>query len=246
MQTYGLIGFPLGHSFSKNYFNQKFVDEHIDAQYINFEISHIKQLNGVIEMHPEMKGFNVTIPYKEQIIPFLCQLSPEAKAIGAVNVVKIRREGRKALLKGYNTDTIAFRQSVTNLLQPHHKQALILGTGGAAKAVAYALTQLHIKVQFVSRQQKTDCITYEQLTPEIIQTHSVIVNCTPLGMYPNADSCPPLPYHAMSAQTLLYDLIYNPDQTLFMRNGAARGATTKNGLEMLLLQAFLSWQIWNS
>ena len=244
MDKYGLIGFPLGHSFSKNYFNEKFANEHINAEYINFEISDISQLKNILNLHPDLKGLNVTIPYKQQIIPLLDEITPEAKAIGAVNVVRVRRDGRNFHLKGFNSDVVGFTQSIQSLLEPSHKHALVLGTGGAARAVAYGLQSLGVKPQYVSRAKKHGCITYEQVTPEIIHTHRVIVNCTPLGMYPHTDACPPLLYDAMDNHTLLYDLIYNPDQTLFMRKGQEHGATVKNGLEMLLLQAFASWQMW--
>ena len=244
MEKYGLIGYPLGHSFSKNYFDEKFENEGISAKYINFEIPNIQNLPEVIESNPELQGFNVTIPYKEKVISYLDSVSPEARAIGAVNVVKVTHKGNKVVLKGYNSDVIGFTRSIEPMLEPCHKKALILGTGGASKAINYGLKSLGLETLFVSRFERENTIQYEKITPEIIKEYNVIVNCTPVGMYPHADECPLLPYEAMDTHTLLYDLIYNPDQTLFMRKGAEHGATVKNGLEMLLLQAFASWEFW--
>lgn len=245
MDKYGLIGYPLGHSFSKNYFNEKFHNECIDAQYINFEIPDIGDLPEIIDSNPELKGFNVTIPYKEKVISYLDYISPEACAIGAINVVKIEHKNNDVILKGYNSDVIGFTKSIEPLLEKFHKKALILGTGGASKAINYGLKSLGLESLFVSRYQRPGMIQYEQITPEIIQEYNVIVNCTPVGMYPQVDTCPQLPYKAMSTHNLLYDLIYNPDETLFMKRGKEKGASVKNGLEMLLLQAFASWEFWN-
>ena len=245
MDKYGLIGYPLGHSFSVGYFNEKFSNEHINAKYINFEIPSIEDFAEVIESNPELRGLNVTIPYKEQVIPYLDRLSPEANAIGAVNVIRITRKGDKTHLKGFNSDVIGFTRSIEPLLERHHKKALILGTGGASKAVDYGLRSLGIETKFVSRTKRPGFFTYEEITPEIIKDYNIIVNCTPLGMYPNTDVCPTLPYEAMDSHNLLYDLLYNPDETLFMQKGKEHGAITKNGLEMLLLQAFASWEFWN-
>lgn len=245
MDTYGLIGYPLGHSFSISYFNQKFADENIDAKYENFEIASIDSLLEVIDTHPNLRGLNVTIPYKQKIMPFLDTLSPEATAIGAVNVVKVTHEGGKVTLKGYNSDVIGFTQSMEPMLEKVHRKALILGTGGASKAVDYGLKALGLETVFVSRFKRPGTIQYGDITPEVVREYNVIVNCTPCGMYPNVDECPQLPYEAMDSRTILYDLIYNPDNTLFMKKGAAHGANTKNGLEMLLLQAFASWELWN-
>ena len=245
MDKYGLIGYPLGHSFSVGYFNEKFSNEHINAKYINFEIPSIEDFAEVIESNPELRGLNVTIPYKEQVIPYLDSLSPEANAIGAVNVIRITRKGDKTHLKGFNSDVIGFTRSIEPLLGRHHKKALILGTGGASKAVDYGLRSLGIETKFVSRTKRPGFFTYEEITPEIIKDYNIIVNCTPLGMYPNTDVCPTLPYEAMDSHNLLYDLLYNPDETLFMQKGKEHGAITKNGLEMLLLQAFASWEFWN-
>ena len=246
MDKYGLIGYPLGHSFSISYFNQKFADEGINATYENFEIPSIDELPEIIDRYPNLRGLNVTIPYKEKVIPFLDSISPEARAIGAVNVIRVVHQKNKTLLKGYNSDVIGFTQSIEPMLDPKwHKKALILGTGGASKAINYGLKSLGIEPVFVSRYERPDTIQYQSITPDVVREYNVIVNCTPLGMYPNTDECPLLPYEAMDQHTILYDLIYNPDQTLFMRNGAKYGAEVKNGLEMLLLQAFASWEFWH-
>lgn len=245
MDKYGLIGYPLGHSFSISYFNQKFKDEGIDAVYENFEIVNIDLLPEVLDSNPNLKGLNVTIPYKQKVIPFLDKISPEARAIGAVNVIKVIHEGKSVKLKGYNSDVIGFTQSIEPMLERYHKKALILGTGGASKAVDYGLKSLGLETVFVSRYERPGTIQYGNITPEVIKEYNVIVNCTPLGMYPNTEVCPELPYEAMDSHTILYDLIYNPDETLFMKKGAAYGANVKNGLEMLLLQAFSSWDFWH-
>lgn len=245
MDKYGLIGYPLGHSFSINYFNEKFENEGIDARYENFEIASIRQFPEIIDTNPELRGLNVTIPYKEQVIDYLDSLSPEAQAIGAVNVIKVEHKGKNTILKGYNSDVIGFTRSIEPLLERYHKKALILGIGGACKAIDFGLKSLGLQTQWVSRHEKPNAITYEQITAELITEYNVIVNCTPCGMYPHADECPRLPYEAMNSHTLLYDLLYNPDETLFMKRGKARGALVKNGLEMLLLQAFASWEFWN-
>ena len=245
MDKYGLIGYPLGHSFSIGYFNEKFDNENINARYINFEIPSIEDFIEVIDSNPELRGLNVTIPYKEQVIPYLDSLSPEARAIGAVNVIRVTHKGKKTQLKGFNSDVIGFTRSIEPLLERHHKKALILGTGGASKAIDYGLRSLGLETKFVSRTKRDGILCYEDITADIIQEYNVIVNCTPLGMYPNVDSCPKLPYEAMDSHTLLYDLLYNPDETLFMTKGREQGAVVKNGLEMLLLQAFASWEFWN-
>ena len=245
MDKYGLIGYPLVHSFSICYFNQKFIDEKIDAVYENFEIPTIDLLPEVIDSNPDLRGLNVTIPYKQKVMPFLDAISQEAMAIGAVNVIKVTREGGKSRLKGYNSDVIGFTKSIESMLEKFHKKALILGTGGASKAVDYGLKSLGLETVFVSRYQRPGTIQYEDITPDIIKEYNVIVNCTPCGMYPHTEECPKLPYEAMDNRTILYDLIYNPDTTLFMKKGAEHGANTKNGLEMLLLQAFASWDFWH-
>lgn len=245
MDTYGLIGYPLGHSFSISYFNQKFADEGIDAKYENFEIQNIELLLEVLDSNPNLRGLNVTIPYKQKVISYLDTLSPEARAIGAVNVIRVSHEGNQTILKGFNSDVIGFTKSIEPMLEKIHRKALILGTGGASKAIDYGLKNLGLETVFVSRYQRPGTIQYKDITPEIIKEYNVVVNCTPCGMYPHVDECPDLPYEAMDNHTILYDLIYNPDETLFMKRGAKYGANTKNGLEMLLLQAFASWEFWN-
>lgn len=246
MDKYGLIGYPLKHSFSVNYFNEKFHSEGIDAEYVNFEIPSINELPDVIKDNPELKGLNVTIPYKEKVISYLDELDKDAQAIGAVNVIKIIRlqKGRYKLM-GYNSDIIGFTESIEPLLEPHHKKALILGTGGASKAVFHGLKNLDIEAKYVSRTPASGMLSYEELTPEIMAEYTVIVNGTPVGMYPKVDFCPDIPYQYLTPNHLLYDLLYNPNITLFMKKGEERGAKTKNGLEMLLLQAFAAWEIWH-
>lgn len=245
MDKYGLIGYPLGHSFSIGYFNEKFANEGIDANYINFEIPTIESLPEILASNPELQGLNVTIPYKEQVLSYLDEVSPEAKAIGAVNVIRVSHKNGRAWLKGFNSDVIGFSQSIEPMLETCHKKSLILGTGGASKAINYGLKSLGLQTLFVSRSKKPGALTYNDVDAALIKEYNVIVNCTPCGMYPHIDECPLLPYEAMDSRTILYDLIYNPDQTLFMKRGLDYGANVKNGLEMLLLQAFASWKFWH-
>lgn len=245
MDKYGLIGHPLGHSFSKSFFNEKFQNERIDAEYINFDIPDIDDLPEVLASNPELRGLNVTIPYKEKVISFLDSLSPEARAIGAVNVIRVTSKGNGFKLKGFNSDVIGFTKSIEPLLEKHHKKALILGTGGASKAIDYGLKALGLETVYVSRYERPGTIQYETITPEVVKEYNVIVNCTPVGMFPHTDECPRLPYEALDEHNILYDLLYNPDETLFMYKGRKQGATVKNGLEMLLLQAYASWEFWN-
>lgn len=247
MTTYGLIGYPLGHSFSRKFFTEKFEKEGIDAQYLNFEIPSIEEFPEIIKNNPTLRGLNVTIPYKQQVMQYLDEISEEAKAIGAVNVVKCQLStvNCQLHLTGYNSDVIGFVESIKPLLKPHHKKALILGTGGASKAIRYGLEKkLGMKTLFVSRSAREGMITYEEVTAEVLKEYEVIVNCSPVGMYPHVDECPALPYEAMNENNLLYDLVYNPLETLFMKKGAEQGATVKNGLEMLHLQAIASWKFW--
>ncbi len=244
-QLYGLIGKVLGHSFSQGYFNQKFESEHINARYINFEIADIGEFNELLAEYPALRGLNVTIPYKEQVIGYMDEMDPTAERIGAVNVIKFIGRGASLRLKGFNSDVIGFSDSIRPLLNADRRKALVLGTGGASKAIAVGLTDLGVDVQLVSRSARENVITYADLTPEIIADRKVIVNTTPLGMYPHVDQAPDIPYEELTPKHLCYDLIYNPDTTLFMKRSAEFGAETKNGLEMLLLQAFASWQIWN-
>ena len=247
MNTYGLIGYPLGHSFSRKFFTEKFAKEGIDAQYLNFEIPSIEEFPNIIKNNPTLRGLNVTIPYKQQVMQYLDDISEEAKAIGAVNVVKCQLStvNSQLHLMGYNSDVIGFVESIKPLLKPHHKKALILGTGGASKAIRYGLEKkLGMKTLFVSRSARKGMITYEEVTAEVLKEYEVIVNCSPVGMYPHVDECPVLPYEALNENNLLYDLVYNPLETLFMKKGAEQGATVKNGLEMLHLQAIASWKFW--
>lgn len=246
MEKYGLIGYPLGHSFSAEFFAGKFRNENIDAAYCNYEIPDVKSLPALIGANPELRGINVTIPHKQAVIPLLDEMSDEARAIGAVNVVRITRKGDTTYLKGYNSDVIGFCRSITPLLRPEiHTQALILGTGGASKAIVHGLEKMGIHTRYVSRTQAQGRLTYEDLTPEIISTHRVIVNCSPVGMYPHIEEYPNILYHLLTPNHLLYDLVYNPQETKFLQLGAEQGAVTKNGLEMLHLQALASWDFWH-
>lgn len=237
---YGIIGWPLDHSFSPAYFTDKFRKEGIDATYTAYPLPDIAALQDLLQAHPRLRGLNVTIPYKTSVIPFLDSLSPDASAIGAVNCISVLPEG----LVGFNTDWTGFRDSLQPLLQPQHKTALVFGSGGAAKAVVYALQQLGIKYDIVSR--GGSFMSYEQVTPELLSQTFLLINTTPLGMHPDEDRAPELPYECLTAQHLLYDLIYNPAGTRFLTLGKAQGAAVKNGLEMLHLQAKASWEIWQS
>jgi shikimate dehydrogenase len=241
-RQFGLIGFPLSHSFSKGYFAEKFAREGIvDASYENYPLSLISEFPALCAHHPNFFGLNVTIPYKEAVIPFLDDLSDEAKAIGAVNTIHFR-EGRKI---GFNTDAYGFEHSLRPLLRPHHNRALVLGTGGASKAIVYVLDKMGIAYIQVSRKSGEHTLTYEELNPEIIASHTLIINTSPLGMYPDIDAAPEIPYDSISNDHLLYDLIYNPSVTRFMQKGLDKGAQVKNGLEMLHLQAERAWEIWS-
>ncbi|MDR2384124.1 MAG: shikimate dehydrogenase [Tannerella sp.] len=246
MKKYGLIGYPLGHSFSKTFFNKKFESEKIDAEYVNFEIKNVRSLKEIVRENPTLCGLNVTLPHKVTVMPLLDGISENAKNIGAVNVIKFKKGlFGKLHLEGYNSDIIGFMKSIEPMLNEKHRKALILGTGGSSKAIYHGLKQLGVSAVYVSRTKKKDCLNYEEITGKIIEEYTVIVNTTPLGMYPKTDECPPIPYQHLTAGHILYDLLYNPDETLFMKKGKAQGATVKNGLEMLLLQAFVSWEIWN-
>lgn len=247
MKLFGIIGNPLSQSASPAFFNNKFASEGIDAKYIPFEIKKVEELPGIIENHPELCGFNVTIPYKIQVMDYLEGISDEAKAINAVNVVKVTRDADgKAHLWGYNSDVIGFTRSIEPLLNGRHKKALVLGTGGASKAITHALCQLGIECLSVSRKANSSAIAYSDLTAPIMESHTVIVNCTPLGMTGHGiDQCPDIPYRFINNSHLLYDIVYNPENTLFLQKGAMQGAETKSGYEMWYLQALASWEIWN-
>ena len=247
MEAYGLVGHPLGHSFSAGYFAEKFAREGIDATYTNFDFSDIAQLTALIAEQPNLRGVNVTIPHKQAVIPLLDALSEEAREIGAVNVVRITRDADGTVCtKGFNSDVIGFTESLRPLLQPHHRRALVLGSGGASRAIVYGLLKLGISPTYVSRTKAEGRLTYEELTPEVLAAHHVIVNCSPVGMFPHVDEAPNLPYHLLTPQHLCYDLVYNPLETAFMKKASAQGAIVKNGLEMLHLQADASWKFWQS
>ena len=237
---YGLIGKPLTHSFSPAYFREKFERAQIEADYTAYTLNTIEDLPRLLKDHPELQGLNVTIPYKTAVIPYLQALSKEAEYIGAVNCITIRN----GKLTGHNTDWLGFRDSLKPLLKSHHTQALLIGNGGAAKAVAYTLRQLGLKYRIVSRGNDSNSLSYKEITPGLLQEYTVLINTTPLGMYPDEDRAPELPYDHLTDRHLLYDLIYNPAETLFLKHGASRGAAIKNGLEMLERQAEASWDIW--
>ncbi|TAH26634.1 MAG: shikimate dehydrogenase [Cytophagales bacterium] len=246
MNIYGLVGYPLSHSFSKKYFTEKFENENInDSKYELFEIRDIADFTKIIAQNPNLRGLNVTIPYKESIIKYLDTVHDSAKKIKAVNVIKISNEGK---LIGYNSDYFGFQTSLLNFLPSDYKgiKALILGSGGAAKAVKSVLEDLSISYLVVSRKSDPKTIIYEEVNEKIINEYQLIINTTPLGMYPNIKDSPYIPYYAFSDKHYFFDLVYNPLETLFMLKGKARGAKTKNGLEMLHLQAEKAWEIWNS
>lgn len=239
---FGLIGKNLSHSFSKKYFTNKFNSEKNDQYcYNNFEIDDIGLLPKIIKDNKKIRGINITIPYKESIIPYLNKLSKTAAIIGAVNTIKINKKGH---LKGYNTDYYGFKKSISKIIK-HHRKALILGNGGASKAVAYALENLNIDYTFVSRTKTTKNLTYDELSEELFLEYDIIINCTPTGTFPNINECPDIPYHFFSTKHIAYDLVYNPEETLFLQKAKKQGALTKNGYEMLVFQAEKAWEIWN-
>lgn len=261
MKKYGLIGYPLSHSFSKKYFTEKFEREGItDCVYELYPIEDIKNFNTFLHQNPDLCGLNVTIPYKVDILEHIDWLDTGAKHVGAVNTIRIDKEspisvafqgevgfgGDDFRLEGFNTDVYGFEESLKPLLKTRHNKALILGNGGAAKAVVYVLDKLEIPYTIVTRRQQQGTILFEQLTPEMVADNKLIINTTPVGTSPDINDCPPIPYEAVTDEHLLYDLIYNPEQTLFLQKGANAGAATKNGHEMLILQAEKAWQIWNS
>jgi shikimate dehydrogenase len=246
MKKFGLIGYPLGHSFSKQYFSDKFGKEKIcDCSYENYPISDIAQLKDIINSNPELCGLNVTIPYKTKIIRFLDNIAKEAEEIGAVNVIKIKRSKNKTSLHGYNSDVVGVSDSLKQYIDNDVKHALILGTGGASKAVYYALKNAGLSVQFASREKNAGTLTYSELTPEILTTTQLIVNTTPLGMYPDIETFPDIDYRHIGKKHILFDLVYNPEITAFLQKGIERGCTIITGSKMLVSQAERAWQIWN-
>ncbi|GAA4953445.1 shikimate dehydrogenase [Algibacter agarivorans] len=244
MNKLGLLGKNISYSFSKSYFKKKFEDEDIhNTSYENFDIESIDLFPSIIKKTEGLKGLNVTIPYKEQVIPYLDKVNKKAKAIGAVNTIRITKKGK---LVGYNTDCYGFKHTIKPFLKSHHKNALILGTGGASKAIAYSLKEMGISYQYVSRKLKKGIgFSYDTLQESDVENHQIIINCTPLGTFPNVDDCPNIPYGAISKNHILFDLIYNPEETTFLKQGKQNQATTINGLNMLKLQAEKAWSIWN-
>jgi len=247
-RIFGLIGFPLGHSWSKKYFTKKFRTENIhDARYELFPLKQVAELNTLLRSHPQILGLNVTIPYKSSVMPLLTSLDAVANAVGAVNVIKIRKAGADFETKGYNTDVAGFKQSIMPLMRTHHKVAMILGTGGAAKAAAWVFAELGIDYVFISRNPNAERqIGYDVLTKDIFEQATIIVNATSSGMKPNVSQSPPIPYNFIGPRHILFDMIYNPLLTAFLRQGIKQGAVVKNGLEMLHIQAEEAWKIWNS
>jgi shikimate dehydrogenase len=242
-KKFGLVGKDISYSFSKKYFTEKFSKELFDdCTYENFDIPTIEEFPNVLKENPDLKGLNVTIPYKEAIIPFLDTMSDKAFRIGAVNVIRFTKKGN---LKGYNSDWYGFKKSLEPLLQPHHKKALILGTGGASKAVAFALDQLGIFYTFVSREATENAIDYNRINTTTFDNFQIIINCTPLGTSPNTKEFPPIPYEFFTEKHIAFDLIYNPEETQFLKKAKKKGATIKNGYEMLVFQAEKAWTIWN-
>ena len=243
IKRFGLLGRNISYSFSKGYFTDKFNSENfVGCTYENFDIPEIAAFPEVIKNTSDLKGLNVTIPYKETVIPFLDKLSKKAELIGAVNTIKITRKGK---LKGYNTDYYGFKKSLQPLLQPHHKKALILGTGGASKGVAFALDELDIPYTFVSREAKENGIDYDRINATTFDNYQIIINATPVGTSPNVDAFPLLPYEFFTEKHIAYDLIYNPAETQFLKKAKQQGAQIKNGLDMLIFQAEKAWKIWN-
>ena len=247
MKKYGLIGFPLTHSFSKRFFTEKFEKENVDASYENFEIDDISWFPEVVRNNPKLTGLNVTIPHKQAVIPFLNELDEAAEKVGAVNTVKISRIGDNIHLKGFNTDTWGFETTLKPLLKSHHKKALILGTGGASKAIKYVLNKLGIGFISASIEElQENEIRYKEIDEKMLAERLLIINATPLGTYPKTETFPPIPYEFLTEQHLLFDLVYNPKETQFMKKGKEKGATVKNGYEMLVQQALKSYEIWNA
>lgn len=244
---YGLIGKPLGHSFSQKYFTKKFTDEKIDESYHLFELDSIDDVVSLVDSHPDLRGFNVTIPYKKQIIPYLESLSEEASEIGAVNVVKIERgDDGKVVMSGHNSDAPGFLRSLDGWLGKDVRKALILGTGGASLAVEHSLHKLGIETVKVSRKPMEGQLSYDDIDEKVMKEFRLIVNSTPVGTFPVTDAAPAVPYNLLGPDHYCYDLVYNPETTKFMRLAAERGAKVKNGLDMLFNQAKIAWEIWNN
>jgi len=241
-KVFGLIGQNIAYSFSKGYFSDKFNGLGLDSfQYENFDIADISHISEIFKI-PHLSGLNVTIPYKEDVMAHLDKISAKAREIGAVNTIRITKKGKT---KGYNTDVYGFTKAITPLLQPHHTRALILGTGGASKGVAYALNKLGIFYTFVSREDKPGMIDYHRINATTFDNYQIVINCTPLGTYPNVEACPALPYEYFTDRHIAFDLVYNPSETEFMKRASGHGAVTKNGYEMLVFQAAKAWRIWN-
>jgi len=249
MKTFGLIGHRLGYSFSKNFFTEKFAKENLqEHEYVNFELDSIDEFPGIFEGDKTICGLNCTIPYKQQIMQFLDEIDPEAAQIGAVNTVKITSKDGKRYLKGFNTDIYGFENSLLPMLEAKHRKALILGTGGASKAIKHILNKL--KIEFVSASIEEQLfekeIRYNQIDEQLLKEYLIIIQATPLGTFPNVDACADIPYQYISADHVCFDLVYNPEETLFLKKAKAQGSKTKNGLEMLHLQAIRAWEIWNA
>lgn len=242
-KKYGLLGKDISYSFSKKYFTEKFSQDLFnDCDYENFDIPTIEEFPTILKTNPDLNGLNVTIPYKESIIPYLDTLSEKAVKIGAVNVIRFTKKGN---LKGYNSDWYGFKKSLEAILQPHHKKALILGTGGAAKAIAFALEQMGIFYTYVSREATENSIDYSRINTTTFDNYHIIINCTPVGTSPNTKEFPPIPYEFFTEKHIAFDLIYNPEETQFLKKAKQKGAVIKNGYEMLIFQAEKAWKIWN-
>jgi shikimate dehydrogenase len=245
LRHFGLIGYPLGHSFSVNYFEKKFRKEGIDASYRNFPLERAADFEKLVREEPDLYGLNVTVPYKQEIIPYLDALSQTARTVKAVNTICFCRKDDQKALTGHNTDVVGFEKSLKNHLKKHHTSALVLGTGGSSGAITYVLKELGIEYTLISRSRGEGRLSYEEVDRELVGQTPLIINCTPLGMFPDTGRCPDLPYDAINRSHLLFDLVYNPEKSLFLSNGEAQGAATVNGYEMLVYQAEASWEIWN-
>ncbi|MGQ8337894.1 shikimate dehydrogenase family protein [Sunxiuqinia sp. A32] len=249
MKTFGLIGYRLGYSFSKGFFTEKFEKESLqNHEYVNFELDTIDEFPSIFEKNKNIAGLNCTIPYKQQIMPFLDEIDEEAATVGAINTVKVIRTGDQLKLKGFNTDIYGFENSLKPMLNEKHKKALILGTGGASKAIKHILKKLGITYLSASIEEELfeNEIRYQEITDKLLQDYLIVINATPLGTFPKVGTCPDIPYHSITGNHVLFDLVYNPEETLFMKKGKEQGAKVKNGLEMLHLQAIKAWEIWNS